>query len=186
MSKVYISNKNADEMARNVVAVLNANCVANVGSHFHACSSAEPGLDPYNVSDPTLLAVSAGSATDLATSLALTDQINRVLRIHLRHMSPVHQVSDDGYASVMDGYFPTSTLAQGIASANASKVVYNFHLVNSVNATKVHFTDDSSNAVSTTNASDQTSLNTLVNAFKTKVNAHIADSGSAPGILFRR
>lgn len=67
-------------------------------------------------------------------------------------------------------------LSDLIEVANDFKDIYNAHLDRS----GVHPTDDTTNAVVAADATDQTSLNTLLNAMKTAFNAHFANGFPAP------
>jgi hypothetical protein len=129
----------------------------------------------------TLLQVTAAAATNLATSCVLANQIKGVLKTHFLDAS-AHLKADlvnDGYLdgySFVDGYSTVDPPAQGIADLasvivllNGEKAVFNKHLSQS----GVHVSTDG-RTVATTDATDQTSANTLANALKAAVNLHVS------------
>ena len=118
--------------------------------------------------DATASAIAASNASDLATSLTLAEQIRGVYEAHLDD-DAAHKLKDPKPALVK-----ASTLATAITLANAIKADYNTHIA----STTYHYNADGTNAVSSSDATDQASLNTLLNELKTDLNAHLA-SGPA-------
>lgn len=153
-------------LVRNTDPVLACVCTAHnqlkaqigAGSSFHL--------------DASEVAVSAANASSLATSLALAKQLRTVYLFHLAD-TLAHKVVDTPPALSE----PTD-LATAITFANALKADYNTHRA----STTYHHNADSTNAVSSSDASDQASLNTLLNEIKTDLAAHIASAPSAPSL----
>lgn len=122
--------------------------------------------------DATATAISAANASDLATSLVLAEQIRGVYNAHLDN-DAAHKLADPKPA-----LSPATTLATAITLANAIKADYNTHIA----STTYHYNADATNAITSSNATDQSSLNTLLNELKTDMNAHIA-SGPAGALV---
>lgn len=147
-----------------------------VASNFHRDTT--PGATTGSFQDPvaTTLSVAAANATDLPTSLVLVVQIDAVFRA---------MVADDNAHKVKDVNVPANAqtsivdLASAILAINDIKAKHNTHIASTV----YHFTADAVNAIATANATDQTSLNTLANAVKTAINAHIAGAPASNGIV---
>jgi len=117
--------------------------------------------------------VTAADASSLATSITLANQVKAVYEDHLASTAG-HKLADPAPALVV-----ASTLATGITLANAIKADYNTHRA----STTYHYNADATNVVTSADATDQTSLNTLLNEIKVDLNAHMA---SAPaGALLR-
>lgn len=76
-----------------------------------------------------------------------------------------------GYATTASATEQAVALAAAVALANNVKTEYNLHIA----STTYHGSADSTNNVSTTNATDLPSLLTLCAAIKTKFDAHIID-----------
>ncbi len=140
---------------------------------FHAANSplSTNNSDPW-APTTTNLTVTAASATNLATSITLANNIRQVL---------VQHTPDAEAHLVADTFGSASTLATTVATdllsvsnlANAAKTILNAHFLQ----TGVHVTNDTLNTNATAAATDQTSADTLLNALKTNINAHV---GSAP------
>jgi len=118
--------------------------------------------------DPVSSAITAANASDLATSLTLAEQIRGVYNTHL-DSDAAHKIKDPKPALTA-----ASTLATAITLANAIKADYNTHRA----STTYHYNADATNVVTSADATDQSSLNTLLNELKTDLNAHLA-SGPA-------
>lgn len=117
--------------------------------------------------------VTAADASSEATSITLCQELitayNRHIADALGHVAADStNVLSVTRASVVDA-------ATAITAANQLKAAYNAHRAQS----GVHFTADTGNAVSSSNATDQSSLNTLLNEMKGDFNAHIAIGPSA-------
>lgn len=122
----------------------------------------------------TPVVVSAANATSLPTSITLSNQLFGILNQHMSD-GEAHLKSDGVNLQTLDGY--QTQLASNLSTVevllNALKVIYNKHLTQA----GVHQNNDTTNTVSTANATDQTTANALANALKTALNAHM---GSAP------
>jgi len=136
------------------------------GSSFH--------LDAYE--SP----VASANATNLATAVTL---VNEIRAVHNFMMSDTlaHKVADVTDPTVQALANPNAGdggLAQAIALANDIKAKYNVHIA----STTYHYTADATNAVAAANASDLATLQTLVNAIKTAINAHMASAPTSKSI----
>jgi hypothetical protein len=141
----------------------------NVGSNFHAqVTPSGPVTD-----DPTVtvaaLAVGAANSSSLPTAITLVNDVLRVLNTHYADMSAHKSVQTAALA--LDPLPSTALLATVQTRANALKASYNTG--GHVNTANVHHTNDGTNLIAAADATDQTSLNTLLNELKTDVNAHI-------------
>lgn len=139
---------------------INRNRDGDVGANFHASLTRGP-------TGATLQVVKA-NASSLATSIALANEIKAVYNTHVRDRS--------AHSSVFSAALTTPDaidLATGITLANAIKAAFNTG--GHINTASVHFNNDVTNTVAAANATDQTSLNTLLNELKADINAHIAN-----------
>lgn len=118
--------------------------------------------------DAVSSAITAANASDLATSLTLAEQIRGVYNAHL-DSDAAHKIKDPKPTLTA-----ATTLATAITLANAIKSDYNTHRA----STTYHANADATNVITSPDATDQSSLNTLLNELKTDLNAHIA-SGPA-------
>lgn len=118
--------------------------------------------------DRSEVIVTSADATDLATSLTLT---NELLGVYAFHMADTlaHKVAGVALAS----YAQVTVLADAITRANDIKAKYNTHRA----STTYHYTADSTNTITSADATIQSELNTLLNELKLDINAHMA-SGS--------
>lgn len=119
--------------------------------------------------DVSEVTVTAANATDLGTSLTLCNQLTGVYKFHMADKLAHKVVGVD-----LTSYAPVTTLAAAETQANDIKAKYNVHRA----STTFHYTADSTNASAASNASDQGTLNTLLNDLKTQMLAHMA-SGPA-------
>ena len=128
------------------------------GSHYH--------LDAYE----TPVSAANGDGT-LATALTL---VNQIMAIYLAHIGDTlaHKVAQTPPALVK-----ATDLASAITLANAMKADFNTN----DGSTTYHYTADTGDEA-TTNASDQGTLDTLLNAFKVTLNAHMANAPSAKSL----
>lgn len=117
--------------------------------------------------------ITAANASDLATSLTLVNQILAVYQFHMAD-TLAHKVTGVALAS----YAEATTLATAITRANDIKAKYNVHRA----STTYHYTADSTNVTAASDATDQSSLNTLLNELKTDINAHMASAPSAASL----
>lgn len=125
--------------------------------------------------------VTAAVASDLATSLTLVNELADVFYGPASTTSspfPGHaldalaHVAADSTNGALTAARPATSLATAITLANEIKADYNAHLTQS----GVHLNNDSTNTISSSNASDQSSLNTLLNELRTNMAAHIASA----------
>lgn len=131
------------------------------GSHFHLDASEET--------------VTAADATSLATSLALCNNMIGVLRFHFADTLACKAAD----ATSLPALGAAVDLASAITAANLMRTSWATHIA----STAVHYNADATNTISgTPAASDQTTLNTLLTAFKPVVNAHLADAPSSKSI----
>lgn len=112
--------------------------------------------------DACELTVQSANASDLATSLTLANELKALYEFHLAD-DLAHKVADPA---------PALTIATDLATAqtlaNAIKSDYNTHRA----STTYHYTADSTNTITSADATDQSSLNTLLNELKTDLGAH--------------
>lgn len=157
-----------------LVAAHNKSKVDGVGSAFHYDITSIQSGD-YNA--PTLAAdtVATANATDLTTSIALTNSLKKTINRHyasayvLPNQGGAHKTATTAIATV-DG----TDLTSSVTLANAIKSSYNTH----VGSTTFHANADGTNTVTSANATDQTTLNTLVNEMKGDYNAHIVSASA--------
>lgn len=114
--------------------------------------------------DQTEDLVDAPVASDLASSVFLANNIMVRYLAHLADVLP-HKA-----AMALPALVEATDLASAITLANAIKASYTTH----IGSTTYHYTADSTNTIAASNATDQTSLNTLLNELRTDMNAHLA------------
>lgn len=117
--------------------------------------------------------VTAANASSLATSLTLVNQLLAVYRFHMAD-TLAHKVTGVALAS----YSAATDLATAITRANDIKAKYEVHRA----STTYHYNADSTNTIAAADATDQTSLNTLLNELKTDFNAHMASGPTGASI----
>jgi hypothetical protein len=126
---------------------------------------ATPALaDPGSHNDRSESTIVSADASDLGTSLTL---VNEILGIYHFHMADTLAHKTAGVA--LASYTRATTLATAITRANDIKSKYNTHRA----STTYHYTADSTNVTSSADATDQSSLNTLLNELKADINAHV-------------
>lgn len=147
------------------VTEINRLRVAAVASNVHAAKAQSVSFDqdPPTVS---ALQVTAANATDLPTSLVLGNQI---IGFYIRHFADtvMHKVVD---ATALPADGACVDLTTAIAAMTLLKATHATHIA----STTQHYTADATNTLLTATPTDQTSLNTFVNAAKTAINAHTA------------
>lgn len=156
--------------------------VALAGSKAHAAVTSNPTTGDYRAPTSTPLQVTAGNGDGtLATLRTLVQDIfdvymgtlgssgNGSTRSVAGHMSDVlaHKVAETPPAITRP--LGTDNLATVQTALNALKADYNTHRV----STTYHYTADSTNTLATADGSDQASCDTLANAFKIALNAHV-------------
>lgn len=123
---------------------------------------------------PTLAAPTfPANSSSLATSIALANFCKYVCLAHALDTC-AHKVADTTNRATLFAISDAVDLASGILVGNGVKAFMNAHFTQA----GVHVNNDSSNTVATANATDQTTLNTLLNVLKTNLGLHIAH---APG-----
>ncbi len=135
---------------------------ATAASKVHASVTSKPGGD-FQRPTATAEAIANPNASNLATSIALVNEIKAVYN---------RTLSDDGAHKVTSTLISTADatdLATGITLGNALKAAYETHRA----STTHHYTADATNTITADDATDQSSLNTLLNELKTDINAHI-------------
>jgi galactitol-specific phosphotransferase system IIB component len=152
-------------MVSSLVAAWNAKQEASVASFFHADITQKTSGGDFapTVANDT---ASAANATDLATSLTLVNQLKGVTDRHFVD-TRAHNTAVSAVTTLADA----TDLTTAIALANDIKSRYNTG--GHVNGSNIHFNNDSTNTIAAANATDQTTLDTLLNELKTDVNAHI-------------
>lgn len=136
-----------------------------------------------DLDDDSVNAVTAPTATDLPSSVAL---VNDFRSSYLQHLvQPRIHLADD----VENGDLPdeASDLSSAIELANAGKAAFNSHggaVIREVQ--KVHSTDDAVNVVTAPDATDLTSLIALLNEMVADYDAHRTQSGVHGSTLFIR
>lgn len=136
---------------------------------LHNDLKAQVGAGAFFHLDKSEYVVTAADASSAPTSLTL---VNDILRVYQFHMADTlaHKVVGVALAS----YAEATDLTSAMARANDIKAKYNTHIA----STTFHYNADATNAVAAANASDQGTLNTLLNEIKADLNAHMA-SGPA-------
>ncbi len=124
------------------------------------------GLPHYD----TGTVVATADASDLATSVALSNALKAAINLHLA--STAMHLAADGAVSI------TSADATDLASAqtllNEMKTDFNLHLMT---GTTIHKVGDSGRRITAANASDQTTANALANELKRSFNQHVLAGG---------
>lgn len=116
--------------------------------------------------------VTAANASDLATSLVLCRALCEFYAFHFAD-DVLHKVKE---GTALPSAASVVSLATAITAANALKVAHGNH----IGSTTFHYTADAVNTIAAANASDQGSLNTLLNELKTDVNAHSSGALAGP------
>lgn len=156
-----------DEIVFGLVEAHNQRMVDAVGSSFHADTTSTTSRTDYTKPVRTDLQVTAANASDLATSIALVNDIYDVVQLHFADTL----AHDSAVSAALD--VPVATdLATAITRGNALKAAVNTHH----SAANVHYNNDGTNWIAAADASDQSSLNTLLNEMKGDVNAHIVSA----------
>lgn len=174
----YVVRKNSEAFYFAMVKALRESraLAGVVASNFHRDTTSVVSTGSFTDPVATTLSVTAANASDLATSLTLLIQIDAAFRT---------MIADDNAHKVKDTIVPANAqttivdLASAQTAANDIKAKFNTHIA----STTFHYTADATNTIAAANASDQTTLNTLLNAMKTAINAHIAGAPASNGIV---
>lgn len=141
--------------------------LAAADSKIHASvSKVQASTSNYKVPVGTTDAAASANASNLATSITLADELTALCNRH---------AADDGahkaaYSAAPIAVTALTTEAHVVARANAIKTWYEAHRA----STTYHPTADATNTIAASDATDQSSANTLLNELKTDINAHIA------------
>ncbi len=123
--------------------------------------------------------IAAAVASDLATSLTLCNELIGFLRFHLADSTvaagTAHKVADVTSLPVL-GAAIDLTSAQ--TAANLMKATYNTHIA----STTYHYNADATNGIAAADASNQGTLNTLLNEMRTDCAAHTQSGASQASI----
>lgn len=155
-----------DSLAFGIVAALNQLQTDALSTLAHQSRTEITGGD-YRNPTITRVTISSATATDLATSLTLVNELKADLNVHFAD-TIAHNTAVSAAVTTAAG----TDLTTAVALANALKAAYGTHRT----AAGVHFTNDTTNTVAAADATDQTTLNTLVNELKTDFNAHFASA----------
>lgn len=148
---------------------------ANESSHTHGAGTfaGAPASSAVHY-DRGEYTVTAANASDLDTSVTLCQALHSAYYQH-RTDALAHDAVD-ATNTVAATRASVVGLATAIVVANQLKAAYNAHRAES----GVHPNNDSGHAISSADASDQSSLNTLLNELKADMNAHFADGMATP------
>lgn len=114
--------------------------------------------------------VSGPTAADLGTSMTL---LKKLLTVYAAHRTDtLHHNNPDTTNTVASAVSDVADLPSAITAANQLKAAFNAHVVQG----GAHYTNDMGNNVSSPNATDQNSLNTLLNEMRGDINAHFGAS----------
>ncbi len=167
-----INDLKADYVALARAVATDMTSIASDSVAFATPAAADPGAH----NDRSEKTIGSAAATTLGTSVTLT---NEILSWYAFHMADTLAHKTTGVA--LASYTPVSTAASGAAQlaaaillANDVKSKYNTHRA----STTYHYTADGTNVIAAADATDQASLNTLLNELKADLNLH-ADSGVA-------
>ncbi len=162
---VKIPRGHAQKAISLLVTEINLRRVAAISTNVHAAVAQSVSFDkePPAVA---ALAITTANASDLPTSLALG---NVIIGFYIQHFAdvPAHKVVD---ATSLPAQGACVDLTTAIAAMTLVKATHATHIA----STTQHYTADSTNTLLTATPTDQTSLNTFMNAAKTAINAHTA------------
>lgn len=155
-------------LLRGLVAAHNQIMRDSVSTTFPHKGKSGSTTGSYDSPTFTVLAVSAATATNLATSLTMVNNIKLVVNDHFSDVAP-HNTSTSAQLTITAD---ATDLTTANALANAIKTAINAHAT----STTIHYNSDTTNTITNANATDQTTLDTLVNEIKSKMNTHIASA----------
>ncbi len=150
-----------------------------------ASGFASPALaDPGAHNDRSEFVLTKANSTTALTSIAAVNEMLKWYKFHVAD-TLAHKVAGVALAS----YVPVTigdggtqamidALAAAILRANDIKLKYNVHR----QSTTYHYTADAANPITATDATDQTSLNTLLVELKADLNLHGASGVSAKSV----
>lgn len=158
-----------------IATELNLRREAAVSTNIHYSTSRLPS--------GAALQVTAANASSLETSRLLANQLRAVCNQHFADMSAHNtaQTAAVALAEVPASLENVAELAAIVALANQIKARYeSAHRA----VASVHPTNDATNTIAAADATDQTSVNTLLNELKTDINAHITSALAGNHIEF--
>ena len=158
-----------DSVAYAAVAANNQRIADSISTFFHMSQTESVSADYRNPVLTRSRITSAASSSE-ATAVALANEIKSDLNQHFAD-DIAHDTAVSAQITTAEAVIGDS-LVTALALANAIKAAYNTHLA----AASVHFTNDSTNTIAAATATDQTSLNTMLNEMKTDINAHFASA----------
>jgi hypothetical protein len=169
--------KNTEELVLALTYALNAMQSQVESDGYHRDLTQVTSCPISNVQGIVLtnVTVSAASATTLATTLTLANQVLAVLHMHMED-DQVHMHADlvnDGY---LDGYSPAFDLTSVEGLLNAAQVVFSAHLAQS--GVHVH-NDTTTYAGLSTPATSLASAENLANSLASAINTHMANAGTS-------
>lgn len=138
---------------------------------------AQVGAGAFFHLDKGEYAAASATASSLDTSVTRTRECVSLFKTHFADTLG-HKVVDPNAGLAALTVAGVYDLATAIVAANAIKAAYNLHRA----STTFHYNADATNTVTSADASDQTSLNTLVNELVVDFTAHIASGPTAPSI----
>lgn len=151
-------------LLRAAVTGLNELRRAQVSTNFHASRTVDTVGGDFRKPVVSFLAVDAANATNADTLLTLVKELRVTFIKHLAD-DVGHKVADTSSVAAE----PTDT-DSCVTWLNAAKATYNTHRA----STTYHYNADATNAVSSSDATDEASAITLANEMKTDLNAHMA------------
>ena len=162
-----------------LVAAQNAYAKSLNSTEFHYDASADvedPGTDYQNPAESVLI-IDAAAASDLATLVALANEIVAKMTAHFAD-ADAHDIADTANFTAAATAVATN-LATANTRLNAVKVDLNAHY----SEAGVHPNNDGTNTIAAANATDQGSGETLANEIRTDMVAHIASQSA--GVLIQ-
>lgn len=141
---------------------------ADAAHSYRVVFSYVPGTRALVHLDADERTVSTADAASLDTSIELARAL--VERYAAHRADTLHHKAADSTNTVATAKASIVDLTTVIAAANQLKAALNAHASQS----GVHVVNDASLSIATTDASDQGTANTLLNAIKTAMNAHFA------------
>ncbi len=171
-----VNDLKAFVVARDRLMVADLISIAADSVAFSAPGLADPGAH-NDVSEKT---IASAAATNLATSVTLTNEILSWYAFHmadtLAHKTAGVALAD--YTPVGSSLTNAEKLAAAILLANDVKAKYNTHRA----STTYHYTADGTNVIAAADATDQASLNTLLIELKADLNLHAASGVAAQSV----
>jgi hypothetical protein len=141
---------------------------------FTLATTAGGGGPAFNHLDRSEYTVTTANASSLPTSLALCKALVAAYNAH--RVDVLAHVVADTTNTVAATVASIIGLPTAITAANQLKTAFNNH----PNAMGVHLGNMGSFNITSPDASDQSSLNTLLNEIKTDFNAHMASGATTP------